>query len=244
VDPELVAVPSAHLDHLATLERVIDASLDRIWENVLDWEHLPWLHDAAFERIERVDSGSWGWRARLCTTSRPGDELTVELRIEREALRYVTRTLEGQGAGTEIWTQLEPRGEGSTAIHVEFWLPGVPEGLRDRMGKSYVELYQTLWSEDEEMMRLRESRLAARPSRNVDDLELGPRSELLSRLPLLVEAGGGNLAHRSSRRRALRSYHAMPAPARATRRGGGRRPRPLRGALSLARLPIRRAKRA
>jgi nitrite reductase/ring-hydroxylating ferredoxin subunit len=157
---------------------------------VLDWEHLPWLHDAAFERIERVDSGSWGWRARLSTTSRPRDELTVEIRIERDALRYVTRTLEGQGAGTEIWTQLEPRGEGSTAIYVEFWLPGVPEGQRDRMGKSYVELYQALWSEDEEMMRLRESRLAARPGRIADDVELGPRSELLSRLPLLVEAGG------------------------------------------------------
>jgi hypothetical protein len=35
---------SSHAAHpVATYERTVRASLDRVRENVLDWEHLPWL---------------------------------------------------------------------------------------------------------------------------------------------------------------------------------------------------------
>ncbi len=32
--------------------RTIRASLSRVWENVLDWEHLPWLHRSSFSDIK------------------------------------------------------------------------------------------------------------------------------------------------------------------------------------------------
>ena len=44
----LAAVPG--LTSVATYRRRIGASLERVWENVHDWEHLPWLH-----RYERDD---------------------------------------------------------------------------------------------------------------------------------------------------------------------------------------------
>ncbi len=50
---------------VAVYRRTIRASLARAWENVLDWEHLPWLHRSAFSDIEHIDSGAWGWRARV-----------------------------------------------------------------------------------------------------------------------------------------------------------------------------------
>ena len=35
---------------------------------------------------------------------------------ERDEHRYVARTLEGRGRGTEIWTRLQPSGEARTEI--------------------------------------------------------------------------------------------------------------------------------
>jgi nitrite reductase/ring-hydroxylating ferredoxin subunit len=46
-------------------EREIGASLERVWENVYDWAHLPFLHSEAFSAIERLASGEWGWHARI-----------------------------------------------------------------------------------------------------------------------------------------------------------------------------------
>lgn len=51
----------------ATYEREVAASLERVWENVYDWEHLPWLHSSSFGSIELEESAAWGWRARIGT---------------------------------------------------------------------------------------------------------------------------------------------------------------------------------
>ena len=47
---------------VATYRRQIQASLVRVWENVLDWEHLPHLHDSSFKYCELDEAGRWGWR--------------------------------------------------------------------------------------------------------------------------------------------------------------------------------------
>ena len=38
--------------------------------NVLDWEHLPALHEMHFDHVRLVETGSWGWRVEL--TKAPG----------------------------------------------------------------------------------------------------------------------------------------------------------------------------
>jgi hypothetical protein len=52
------------LTTVATYRRTIGASAERVWENVLDWEHLPWLHSGSFSDIVCNGAGEWGWRAR------------------------------------------------------------------------------------------------------------------------------------------------------------------------------------
>ncbi len=173
-------------------ERSVRASLERVWENVLDWEHLPWLHREAFRSIACEDAGDWGWRARVGMASdRAVREVRIELLIEREALRYVTRTLDGMGRGTEIWTRLRPEGPEQTGIEVSFLLPGVPPAKRDALGARYRKLYAQLWDEDEEMMRVRSAELVRlagpRPPANAR-LRLGDAGAL--RLPLCAELGG------------------------------------------------------
>lgn len=108
------------LTHVATYARTIGASVERIWENALDWEHLPWLHRSSFTRVTLLERGPDFWRARLAMRAPLARSTVLELRTERPRLAYVTRTLEGAGAGTEIRTQLEPACERRTRIAVAF----------------------------------------------------------------------------------------------------------------------------
>jgi nitrite reductase/ring-hydroxylating ferredoxin subunit len=178
------------LDHVATYRRRIGASLDRVWENVRDWQHLPWLHRESFASIALEEEGAFGWRARvgLHGSAQP---MRLELVTDGE-LRYVARTLEGPGAATEISTRLEPVDARQTDIEVEFWLPDVAPERRDALGAAYVALYTRLWDQDEAMMQRRSFLLdAPRGARTApEDVDLGAASEIDSRLPLRVTFAG------------------------------------------------------
>ena len=153
---------------VATYRRTIHASLERIWENVLDWEHLPWLHRRSFIGIQLLEQTSETWRARV--TLPPADaprEVVIQVRLDRPNLRYWSRTLEGQGAGTEILTCLEPIDERTTKITVEFWVPRVNPAQADAVGAAYFRLYTRLWDEDERMMMRRQALLDAGVISNV-----------------------------------------------------------------------------
>ncbi len=184
--PELVSV--------AVYERTIAASLERIWENVLDWEHLPGLHRAAFGAIRCLESSEGGWRARLLGRGvDPSQEIEIEVRLDRPRLRYVSATTAGAGKGSEIWTSLAPKQPHATDIRVEFLLPGVLPAQVEALGRGYTSLYTRLWDEDEAMMVRREAmlaKLAAFPERGITPLELGRLADLRARLPLLVEYDG------------------------------------------------------
>jgi nitrite reductase/ring-hydroxylating ferredoxin subunit len=177
------------LTRAAVYERCVRASLERVWENVRDWEHLPWLHAGSFSSIVLVGRGEWGWRARIGT--RPhGREILLELVIDGD--RYVSRTLEGPGAGSEIWTQLSRRSDHETDIRVEFLLPGVSPAVAETLGGALTALYTRLWDEDEAMMQRRESLLSARAPAPAEAgaLDLGPAAEVRARAPLTVELAG------------------------------------------------------
>ena len=60
---EEIVMDAGELNVVATYRRTIHASLERIWENVLDWEHLPWLHRSAFAAAELVQHI---WTAPVC----------------------------------------------------------------------------------------------------------------------------------------------------------------------------------
>ena len=187
-------MPPVELVSVAVYERAIGASLERIWENVLDWEHLPGLHRAAFGSIRCLAASDAGWRARLATRGAPaGEELEIEVRLERERLRYVSATVAGPGAGTEIWTSLAPRAAHTTDIRVEFLVPGAAAEARAALARGYVSLYARLWDEDEAMMPRRAAELAAQrrlPPRGSSVLALGPLADVRAKLPLRVAFDG------------------------------------------------------
>lgn len=179
---------------LASYRRRVRASEERVWENVLDWEHLPWLHRHAFASCERLAASREGWRARVRLA--PGDpeqEILLELEALRSEGRYVARTLEGPGAGTEIWTRVRAAGPGETDVEVDFHVPGVAESSRAALGAGYQRLYARLWDEDEAMMRRRADVLSARLIRRApegSELRLGPAAALRKRAPFVLEAAG------------------------------------------------------
>ncbi|XOV89337.1 MAG: Rieske (2Fe-2S) protein [Pseudomonadota bacterium] len=172
---------SLNMTVVARYERVIRAKLDRVWENVLDWEHLPHLHATSFDHVTLDEAGDWGWR----TFSDPAGTSHIELTVADEA-SYVSRTYAGGQQNAEIWTYLAPQGD-YTAIRVEFHMPNVDPARADRLGEHMLRLYTRLWDEDEAMMIARQQRLDAAPSHAREQC-LGPAEDLS--LPLVFELGG------------------------------------------------------
>lgn len=184
----------SELASVAVYRRRIGASLARVWENVRDWRHLPWLHRESFGSIALEEEGEFGWRARVGLRAEGSPEIRLEL-VASDEQRYVARTLAGPGAGTEIWTRLLPVDAQRTDIEVEFLVPDVSGDRRDAAGRGYVALYTQLWNQDEAMMQRRSWLLEAPRARSrarapVEPLELGAGAALEPRLPLRVAFGG------------------------------------------------------
>ncbi len=192
------------LTHVGTYRRDVHASIERVWENALDWEHLPWLHSSSFTAIEVLERRPAHWRASMTVAGAMPHRVVVELRTDRPRLAYVTRTLEGFGTGTEIRTQLERVDDRTTRIAVGFHVAGAARLVARLAGARYTHLYTRLWDEDERMMQRRQAVL------DEDDARKGPKSEqsaagtaargttalgpvdaLRARLPLVVETARG-----------------------------------------------------
>lgn len=172
------AHPETRLPHVGTYRRAMNVSLERMYENALDWEHLPYVHSSSFGSIECVDAGRWGWRAAL--QDGRGRHSLIELRLDRESRRWITRNIEGSAAGSEIWTHVFVTGERKLEIVVDFFVPDVTADKRDRIGQAYTDLYQQLYDEDEAMMLARQHELDQRIQSDSNLLvQLPARSELV-----------------------------------------------------------------
>ena len=136
--------------------------LERIWENVRDWEHLPWLHRSSFLRVTLLNLTPSSWQARVIMPPVESPrEAIIELQMDAPNQRYWSRTLEGQGAGGEILTILTPSGERKTDIVVEFRALVSSVKAAEALGKAYLRLYERLWDEDERMMVRRQRLIEA-----------------------------------------------------------------------------------
>lgn len=181
------AQPGSQVPHVGTYRRSMAVSLERMYENALDWEHLPYVHDGSFSAINVLDSGRWGWKAALVDAR--GRDSVIELRLDRESRRWITRNLEGGATGSEIWTHVFVLGERSIEIVVDFFVPGVAEADREKTGDAYARLYHQLYDEDEAMMLARQHQLDQRiQSEPETTLMLPARSELS--LPHRFKLGG------------------------------------------------------
>lgn len=176
------------MDHVGTYRRTLPVSLDRMYENALDWEHLPHLHGSSFQAIQCLDSGAWGWRAKV--TGLNGGDSVLQLSLDRDCRRWITRNLEGPNEGAEIWTHVFVETPNQLDIVVDFFVPGVAVHAREKVGRAFARQYETLYDEDVWMMTERQRQIDRRmqPRRNEDRLVLAIPAA--SDLPLQVELSG------------------------------------------------------
>lgn len=179
----------SHIPHVGTYRRVLPVSLERMYENALDWAHLPHLHDSSFSAIDCIEAGTWGWRAR--TTDSRGGVAVLELALDKQCRRWITRNLEGPNVGAEIWTHAFEIGPRRVDIVVDFFVPDVPVEARAKVGQAYGRSYERLYDEDVRMMTGRQREIDTRLESLLlfdERHPLGARSELA--LPVSVKAFG------------------------------------------------------
>ena len=178
----------SQLPHVGTYRRVLPVSLERLYENALDWEHLPHLHGSSFASITCDEAGPWGWRA--VTTSPRGHRLVLELRLDRDCRRWITRTLEGANTGAEVWTHAFAVAARRTDIVIDFFVPGIGGDDRVRVGDAFSSTYERLYDEDVAMMVERQRQLDSRveSERKGEASSVGAVADLA--LPLRAAFGG------------------------------------------------------
>jgi len=143
---------------VGSYRRELGSSLDRLLENTLDWEHLPWIHAASFRSIDCSDAGPWGWRATIGMAP-TGAEAGLEVLLNVDDATWVSRTVGGAGEGAEIWSKAVATGQRSCEVTVEFHVPDVRLETAGRLGSAYARLYERLYDEDEAMMTGRQAAL-------------------------------------------------------------------------------------
>ena len=168
-----------NLTRVATYERLIRAPEERVWENVLDWEHLPWLHKTSFGYIELDEAGEWGWR----TWSNPEHTAHIELTRGNDSC-YVARSYNADSQVSEIWTTVTVDGD-NTQIAVEFHFPEVDPQRSGSLHDAILKLYTQLWDEDEAMMIERHRRL-------VETRELSREINLGTETAIYQKLSGGD----------------------------------------------------
>ena len=178
---------SSSLPHVANYTRELPISLTRMYENALDGEHLPWLHKDSFAELNIIDSGDWGWRGRGYLQPKSfATYLEIELRLDRDKNRWVTKTLAGLGKGTEVWTHAIPVSENAIKVVVDFYVPKLPTFLHKFYGEQLIATYAKLYDEDVWMMATRQQQLDKRSeSKNTEkqtEKDLGNFSDIKQQL--------------------------------------------------------------
>lgn len=177
--------------HLAgTYTRDVAASLARIRENVLDWEHLPALHGSSFAACELVDSDADGWRVRLTSQGAGAVPQQLKLRIAADTSAYTVTTEAGPGAPSEIRVAVSARGPHATHVRVDYHVAECDPVRLARIGAGFIAIYQQLWDEDEAMMQARAAALARRPDvATPTQLDLGREADVRANLPHAFDFG-------------------------------------------------------
>jgi nitrite reductase/ring-hydroxylating ferredoxin subunit len=197
------AFAASRLPHVGTYRRVLPVSLERLYENALDWERLPHLHHASFASVDCEEAGPWGWR--LATISPGAEHRTLELRLDRDCHRWITRVLEGADAGNEVWTHAFAVAARRTDIVVDFFVPDIDASLREEMGVALSDACERRYDVDVAMMVERQRQMDERVEAerggatvclgSVDELVVPLRTELAGRSYLISRVGGELVAY-------------------------------------------------
>lgn len=193
--------------HLAgTYRRTVAASVARIRENVLDWEHLAALHASSFAACDLVDDDAVGWRIRIVNAGSTVPQI-LKLHMAADTSGYRVITEAGPGTGSEIRVTVTPHAAHETGIVVDYHVPEADPARLAMIGKGFVAIYAQLWDEDEAMMIAREAALSPR-ARAPTHIDLGAESALA--LPLDFDFGAGRF--RLVRHQGVLVAHSLVCP--------------------------------
>lgn len=149
---------TANLHLVGNYTRRLPVSITRMMENAYDWEHLPFVHRSSFSSIELVDSGAWGWRAKVGLP--PGDtSQVIDLLVDEDRHYWATTVFYGRGSGMQIHTQATAVADREIDIDVRFYLAAPSDRDESRLLKSMRNLYGQLYDEDLELMSGRQRAL-------------------------------------------------------------------------------------
>ena len=153
------------LHYVGNYVRRLPTNMTRMMENAHDWEHLPFVHASSFSSIDLVESGSWGWRARIGVPG--GIEPTfqmLDLLVDMDKNYWVSTVFHGPGEGIEIHTQATPVNDAEIEVDIRFFLPDAPDSkaTSDAILTYMTAQYKTLYDEDIDLMQGRQSALEER----------------------------------------------------------------------------------
>ena len=180
------AQSDTQLVHVGTYKRSIPVSLDRMYENALDWAHLPFVHSTSFKSIKPLDYGAWGWKADVIDVK--DRAMRLELCLDRSSRRWITRNLEGDNEGAEIWTHVFVVSDRALDLVIDFFVPLQKKNDKDKVGLAYAKSYERLYDEDVQMMSERQIELDRKVKKRDDNEELAV--EVPVQLPLKINFSG------------------------------------------------------
>lgn len=181
IDPGRIA----ELHYLGNYTRKLPTNMARMMENAHDWEHLPYVHSSSFKSIELIDSGPWGWRAKVELPEEAGSQL-IDLLIDERRHYWATTAITGVGEGIEIHTQAKALSDDDIEVDIRFYAPQgkfPPEHSKAVLG-ALSDQYRQLYDEDLALMEGRQSALDFRKSSQsaprLIELEIGETDTLES----------------------------------------------------------------
>lgn len=153
------------LHYLGNYVRRLPTNMTRMMENAYDWEHLPHVHASSFSSIDLIESGKWGWRAKIGVPG--GMEPTyqlLDLLVDIEKNYWVSTVFDGPGEGIEIHTQATTINDDEIEVDVRFYLPNSPgdDTVSAALHQYMSTQYATLYDEDIGLMQGRQSALEDR----------------------------------------------------------------------------------
>lgn len=193
----------ANLHYLGNYVRSLPTNMARMMENAYDWEHLPYVHPSSFASIDLIDSGAWGWRARIGVPG--GAEPTyqmLDLLVDADRNYWVSTVYDGPGEGIEIHTQATTLNQDEIQVDVRFYLPQSPGSDAAGSILQYMQSqYATLYDEDIDLMQGRQSALEERSRWRIainqqDETLVGAVSDLDPAMPHTVETATGRFCVR------------------------------------------------
>lgn len=189
----------AGLHYLGNYVRRLPTNMARMIENAYDWEHLPYVHPSSFASIDLIDSGDWGWRARIGVPG--GLEPTyqmLDLLVDAGQNYWVSTVFNGPGEGIEIHTQATTLSADEIEVDVRFYLPDAPDDAAASAAiLSYMQRqYATLYDEDIDLMQGRQAALEDRArwrggETTATETRVGALAELDKTLTHTVETATG-----------------------------------------------------